>query len=73
MCVCVCERVCVRERVFVSVCVCVCVCVKSMEKRIPHVAQIKEPARYVRTQVGVTAGTDMMFNDPKLAIKAIHH
>ena len=39
----------------------------------PHVAQIKELAWYVRTQVGVTAGTDMMFNDPKLAMKAGHH
>ena len=39
----------------------------------PHVVQIKEPAWYVQTQVGITAGADMMFNDTKSAMKAGHH
>ena len=43
------------------------------EKKNAHVAQIKEPARYVRTQFGVTAGADMMFNDPTSAMKAGYH
>ena len=37
------------------------------------VTQIKEPACYIRTQVGVTAGADMMFNNSKSAMKAGHH
>ena len=32
-----------------------------------------ELAWYIWTQVGVTAGADMMFNDSKLAMKAGHH
>ena len=39
----------------------------------PYVAQIKGPAWYVRFQVRVTAGADMMFNDPKSAMKVGHH
>ena len=42
------------------------------KKKNPHVAQIKEPAWYVRTPVRVTAGAGMMFNDPKSAMIAGH-
>ena len=38
-----------------------------------HVAHVKELAWYVRSQVRVTAGADMMFNDLKSAMKARHH
>ena len=38
---------------------------KKKKKKNPQIAQVNEPAWYVRTQVGVTAGADMMFNDQK--------
>ena len=46
---------------------------KKKKKKNPHVAQIKELARYVWSQVGVTGRANKMFNDPKSAMKAGHH